>query len=200
MMISLSLASVVGAAFHYRLQQADLRADAVERLRDFRGSVVYERASTRKTAEGSPHPLSEWFVNQLGIDFFYDVESVCMGTKPTFSDDDFAATCRLRKLQSLRLGRTLVTDDGLQPISQLHALTRFSIRGPSIGDRGIEHLITLKNLEVLLLDDTNLTDAGLAKLAALPNLKSLRVSKTRITAEGVAKLQQALPQCKIDAR
>ncbi len=168
-------------------------------LREFRGSIVYDKPSARKTADGALRPLSEWLVDQLGIDFFYDVRSVCMGTRPTFSDDDFAATCRLRKLQSLRLGTTRVTDDGLQPISQLQSLTRFSIRSPSIGDRGMGHLMTLQNLEVLFLDGTNLSDVGLAKLAALPKLKALRVTKTRVTPEGVAKLQRALPQCDIDS-
>lgn len=198
-LIFLLLLTAVGfAAFHSRLRNARRRAAAVQRLKDFAGFVRYDNfapSSSRAVAESTA--LSEWLTEQFGVDFFQDVESVCISGGERYSDADFALTCRLRNVQSLRLGRTLVTDDGLAPISNLRELRVFSIGSSHITDQGMQHIVGLPRLERLTLYDVDLTDVGLARLAALPKLELLQIKRTRVTAHGIESLRTALPQCEI---
>ena len=79
----------------------------------------------------------------------------------------------LRRLESLWLGRTEITDAGLR------------------------HLKGLPALHYLNLNHTDITDAGLEHLEALTCLRCLVVGNTHVTDEGVKKLQEALPDCTI---
>ena len=198
LVVLLLLASLGGAAFHYRLQSAERRATAVKRLRQFSGFVRYENHEQTNREPAPSGRISDWLIMHLGWDFLHHVGNVCIDGRREFSDDDFASACQLRSLHSLRLGTTVVTDNGLQPISQLKALRRFSISSPHIGDHGMDHLAQLHQLERLTLHEINLTDAGLAKLAALENLEVLSIKRTNVTPQGMEKLRSELPSCDIE--
>ena len=198
LIVLLLFAAVGCAAFHYRLLRAERRTAAVARLKEFSGYVQYENHQSIKSTSTESSRVSEWLTMQLGLDFFHDVDTVCIEGRREFSDDDLASTCQLRNVRSLRLGRTTVTDQGLQPLWKLKELRSFSISSPHISDKGMDHLVQLRQLERLILYDVDLTDAGLASLAALENLEVLDIRNTRVTDQGIAKLRAALPNCDIE--
>ena len=97
----------------------------------------------------------------------------------------------------LDLGRTKVTDGGLEHVGKLGRLTHLNLNRTEIGDAGVGQLAGLPALEWLNLYGTKVTDACLADLAKHRKLKALYVWNTGITAEGVTKLKRALPGTKI---
>ncbi len=192
------LAGVAFAAFHYRLRNAERQAATVARLKQFGGYIRYVDHQQVVSARQEANLLTAWLTAQLGLDFFHDVETVCIGRRGEISDDDLESICYLRNIRSVRLGRTAVTDDGLQPMTRLSQLRRFSISSPHITDQGMDHLSRLHQLETLTLVDVGLTDSGLAKLASLRSLEFLALKKTKVSRHGVASLQSALPDCTIE--
>lgn len=191
------IAGIGFSVFHYRLRSAERQTATVARLKEFGGCVRYKNHHDVVSSPKDVNFVSAWLTRQLGLDFFHDVETVCISGRGEFSDDDFGSICDLRNVRSVRLGKTVVTDDGLQAISRLGGLRRLSISSPHITDQGMNHLCELDSLETLTLMDINLTDAGLAQLASLRNLEYLSVRKTKVSQQGVASLRSALPDCKI---
>ncbi len=198
LIVSLLFAGIAFSAFHYRLRDAELQTATVARLKEFGGYVRYENHHQVVSAPQEVNFVTAWLTKQLGLDFFHDVETICIAGRGEISDDDFGSICHLRNIRSVRLGKTLVTNDGLQPISRLGELHSFSISSPFITDQGMDHLSQLHQLERLTLFDMDLTDAGLAKLASLRNLEYLGVKRTKVSQQGVASLRSALPDCKIE--
>lgn len=190
-------AGIAFSAFHYRLADAHRQAATVARLQAFGGCVRYRNHHDVMTAPKQANFVSGWLHSQLGLDFFHDVETVCISGRGEFSDDDFAGVCALRNIRSVRLGKTAVTDQGLEPLARLGGLRNLSIGSPHITDRGIAHLSQLHQLETLTLVDMHLTDAGLATLATLGNLERLSIRQTRVSRTGVERLRAALTQCHI---
>lgn len=128
--------------------------------------------------------------------------------------DDILVLRRFKRLTSLTLRKTLVTDDAMSSLSSgfdcLYILnlgdTRISdatlvhlrqctnmwdldVSGTRITDEGLKHLSSLKGLTVLRLRDTAVTDAGMAHLASHPQLAWLDLSNTRVTPQGLAVLK-----------
>jgi hypothetical protein len=67
-----------------------------------------------------------------------------------------------------------------------------------VTNAGLEHLKGLSQLQVLSLENTQVTDAGLQHLKGLSQLQQLLLNRTKVTSKGVKKLQQALPNCNIE--
>ena len=74
-----------------------------------------------------------------------------------------AAVGRLRKLRSLDLGFTQVTDAGLRRLAGL-PLLRLSLDSRLFTDAGMEHVARLADLEVLDLFGARVTDAACTHL------------------------------------
>ena len=96
-----------------------------------------------------------------------------------------------RVVQSLTLDRTLVTDDGLAPLSAFAKLSYLSLNGCKITDAGLEQLSAVPLLRDLSLQQCPITDEALEVLAKLPRLRSLRLDHTSITDDGLAFLLQS---------
>ncbi len=95
-----------------------------------------------------------------------------------------------------------VTDADLKPLKDID-VAESEISGVYIGrtkvsDAGIEYIKVLHHLSWLTFDGTQITDAGLDALKELDQLKDLRLIGTKVTAAGVKKLQKDLPNCKIE--
>jgi hypothetical protein len=86
----------------------------------------------------------------------------------------------------LGLGKTQITDDGLEQIKGLKNLRKLHLENTNITDAGLVHLKDLSELRYLNLYGTKVTDAGLAHLKGLKNLRKLYVWQTQVT-EGAAK-------------
>lgn len=93
----------------------------------------------------------------------------------------------LENLESLWLGRTDVTDAGLE---SLRALTKIRELGlpPAATDKGLACLAGLTNLERLNVSDTQITDAGLAHLEGFNKVWMLMVANVNVTDAGLAHL------------
>jgi Leucine-rich repeat (LRR) protein len=115
---------------------------------------------------------------------------------PLTSDATLAVLKDAHSLDSLRLVRCRVTDDGLRNLRGLTLLTRLDLGGTDvtdtdsqITDRGLEHISYLSNLTDLSVYDCQFTDDGIQYLRPLKNLTSLYIGGTAITDEGVRELQ-----------
>ena len=128
------------------------------------------------------------------------------------TDDMFLELGPLPQLNSIYLGKTLITDVGLQAlagfpnleslstwqiqfigtglkhIANLHSLTRVEFH-LSQGDEVLEYFTQLTELKELILN-APITDAGLARLPVFPHLKSLWLSNTQVKGPGIAFLAQ----------
>jgi Leucine-rich repeat (LRR) protein len=103
----------------------------------------------------------------------------------------------------VRFKNASVTDADLKPLKELDvppfsALNLLYIGKTQVTDAGLEHLKGLSNLHRLWFYGTQITDAGLEALKGLEHLQELHLEGTKVTEAGVKKLQQALPNCKIE--
>ena len=102
------------------------------------------------------------------------------------------------RFADLNLGRSKVTDAGLQSLAGMKNLTRLRLENTTISDAGIDALLGLEKLEYLNLYGTKITDAGLAKLEKLANLKSLYAWQTGVTKPAAEALHAKLPKLMIN--
>ena len=125
----------------------------------------------------------------------------------------------LKRVRSVLLNDTAVTDAGLEPIGKISTLANLDLRGCGVSNAGIAHLTGLKGLRALRLggvdttstvDDVAMDDiakltslkalaldflwvgeeTALAKLAGLKDLEELYMAETLIGDEGLAVLGQ----------
>jgi serine/threonine protein kinase len=78
------------------------------------------------------------------------------------------------KISILSLAKDEVTDDDLDALLKMHALTYLSLD-----------------------DNVKITDKGLLKLAQLPHLNTLRIRNCRVTSAGMRKFKLLNPACKL---
>lgn len=93
----------------------------------------------------------------------------------------------------LGLGKTKVTDAGLDQIKGLKNLRKLHLENTGITDAGLVHLKGLAELQYLNIYGAKVTDAGLENLKGLKNLKKLYVWQTQVTDAGAKALKAALP-------
>ena len=79
---------------------------------------------------------------------------------------------KLTELETLLMGGTKVTDEGLAHLKPFGKLRKISVFDTQITDAGITHLSKLARLEVVLLGKSRVTEAGIKALqAARPGVK-----------------------------
>ncbi len=94
---------------------------------------------------------------------------------------------RFTGLKMLRLGRTGVTDKGMEYLRSLRSLRSLELMEAGVSDTGLAVLKDLPSLEYVDLY-TRTGDAGLKYLAQLPNLRWLRIRMGYIGGPGLAEL------------
>jgi hypothetical protein len=105
--------------------------------------------------------------------------------------DEGAAHLRDLKLTTLALGKSRLTDRGLESLAQISSLISLDVNQLPVTDLGLSHVARLPNLRSLNLDNTQVTDAGLSELKSLPKLTVLFVAGTRLTDQGLEQLCQS---------
>ena len=116
-----------------------------------------------------------------------------------FSDQHLELLLPLsQQITWLDLGRTSITDTGMEAVGQLTNLRKLHLENTSITDDGLIHLKDLEHLEYLNLYGTSISDAGLLHLSNLKELKSLYLWQTNATEEGASKLNEELPDLYIN--
>ena len=106
-------------------------------------------------------------------------------------DADLQALRRTAPLRNLSLGRTSVTDAGLESLAtlDLRHLEWLDLSYTKTSDAGIEHLRQASGLRQLNLESTRVTDRALATLGCWPRLEELDLSHTAITDAGLSSLE-----------
>ncbi|MFI4877140.1 MAG: hypothetical protein ACIALR_17430 [Blastopirellula sp. JB062] len=123
----------------------------------------------------------------------------------------------------LALGRTAVTDRGMQAIARLPLLSWLDLTGTRVGSAGVTQLhvpqlrdlglggtattdaaipaiVRQQNLRELDLSGTAITDSALAQLDQLPHLQILRLAVTNVTDAGIAQLDRCAQLRALDLR
>lgn len=90
-----------------------------------------------------------------------------------FSNKDLEWISRLPALQSLRLPRSQVDDDGLQRLRRLKRLRILDLSHTAITDDGLRQLSELESLETLILDGAQINGSGLLHLAGCERLREI---------------------------
>lgn len=83
-----------------------------------------------------------------------------------------------------------VTDEGLAAIKGWKKLKTLNIHGTKISDSTLEHISGLTLLESLNVGSAMLTDVGLERLTTLPNLKALTIGGNELGDAGLQALRQ----------
>jgi internalin A len=90
--------------------------------------------------------------------------------------------------------RIALTDAALAHVKGLKRLQTLHLSYSDVSDEGLKQLQELSELQSLSLAGTRVTDAGLKHLERLKKLQSLSVMDTKVAAAGVRALRAALPK------
>ncbi len=104
------------------------------------------------------------------------------------TNEGLQALSGLKALTRLDLSRTAITSPGLRSLSGLKALTRLYLTGTEVDEAGLESLSGLKRLQKLALSGTK--TAGLEWAPGLKGLTTLILSRTRIKNAGLEPLSR----------
>lgn len=105
------------------------------------------------------------------------------------TDDDLACLPLTPETQNLSLGRTAVTDRGLQHVSGLTDLEWLDVAHTAVGDAGLAHFRSATRLKRLLAGHSRISDAALETIAGFRELEFLDLSGTQITDAGLEHLR-----------
>lgn len=114
-------------------------------------------------------------------------------------DEKVARFSTLPALQDLAIESDAISDRGLFHVSQLPELKSLVVRRCSATDVGIDFLSRSTRLERLWLYGSRITDFAVPTLEGLEDLDELILLETSITRSGIHALEDALPDCRIDA-
>jgi hypothetical protein len=133
-----------------------------------------------------------------GFDAFRQLQQLWLWYQP-ITDQGLANTRiqRMRRLESLNLNNTQITDLALKHVGDVTSLRSLYLDETNVTNEGLAHLIRLRQLETLYLRDTRISDDGLEYLEQLADLQELDIEDTSVTDKGVARLQQKLPNCNV---
>lgn len=98
----------------------------------------------------------------------------------------------------LNLGRTKITDDGLEQLEDMKHLSRLHLENTAITDDGVAHLKALESLEYLNLYGTKVTDTTLRHLKRLKNLRKVYVWQTAVTEQKAKELMEDMDQLEVN--
>jgi serine/threonine protein kinase len=101
------------------------------------------------------------------------IEDLHLKFDRSLSKETFSILSRYKKLQSLDLGNTRISDAGLVELKRLPALQNIELTNTAITDDGVDALIAMPKLRVIDLTESNISRDGLLKLARAPYLKEL---------------------------
>jgi hypothetical protein len=183
MVLALSLASFIGF----------LKLDEKRRERAFAAEVLstgglvwydWERHSS-----DPPGPL--WMRRAFGENLRTEVKSVSFFQNRAIDDARFLALDFPRRIDSLDLTSTHLTDKALEQLyERLPALEDLSLGNAEITDAGMTHIMQLKELRTLSLGLTRITDAGVVRLCGLSHLVALDLEGTAVTDVGLLELER----------
>lgn len=104
------------------------------------------------------------------------------------TDDDLAAIPSPQHVRDLSLGRTSVTDRGMEQVGRCTQLRWLDLSHTAVTDEGAAWLGRCTQLRQLFLEGARLTAASLGTIATLTQLEELDLSRLPLTDESLAPL------------
>lgn len=168
--------------------------DAIRRIAQLGGTVVYDHESSRALAlSAKPIPQREppgwpWLRTLLGGEYFETVVGVRI-IDPFVDDHDLELLSKLRGLTSLTLASDRITDAGLQHLRRLHPLREFTLTHSRVTNVGLQFLTGCPELQSLeIANNRRIDDRALEHIKPLTALTELNLSGTAISLGGVSEL------------
>jgi REP element-mobilizing transposase RayT len=180
------------------LRGSDVTNDGLKHLKSLKNLHELDLSNTQVTNAGldniSDIPIITLTLIHSRIDSlknkgFAELKSLILIDSP-ITDSALADAPMLKRLLTLHLTRTKITDDGLKYLKGL-ALCQLDIDETAITDAGMVHIATLQNLITLNLRGTKVTDRGIMQLTRLKYLNDIEVDRTLVTQTGLIKLHEA---------
>jgi hypothetical protein len=106
----------------------------------------------------------------------------------TLTPEGLKKLAKLKRLQTLNLSGTPVTDEVLESLAELESLQRLGLADTRVTNRGLEALARFHELQELNLTKTRVTDQGMEALVHLHNLQGLNLARTQVTDKGLEAL------------
>lgn len=136
---------------------------------DFDGWNEHQLNTINAQIPGRILPLSRQAKDGLSL--------ITAGVGADFDDQALATIAPLaNSLREADLGRTQITDSGLQHLAKWQNLRSLKLDHTRIDGTGLQHLEALAHLETLNLYQTELSGQGLNSIAKIPNLRQLYLS------------------------
>lgn len=110
----------------------------------------------------------------------HTVKNLALG-RTAITDAGLERLAKYTDLEWLDVSFTKTTDGGITHLADALQLKRLNLEGTAITDTSAEIVARLSQLEELDLSDTKITDAGVAHLTQLTRLKSLWLTKTQVS-------------------
>ena len=195
----LLVVTVLCVALAWRLHRAKLQRHAVQAIRDAHGWVYYDYQQydpltckfDKQAVPWEPQRLQD----QVGIDFFHDVEAVNMSfhgngierRDKSLPDINIARhLAHMPKLRFLGLTEQATDDEGMRYVGQLRYLEVLLYwDAPQITDAGAAQLTNMPSLKILHIGASQIGDRGLATIARLPRLEELSMQRNNFTDAGL---------------
>ena len=111
--------------------------------------------------------------------------------------EDFEWLTQLKRLRSLDVEGTKLTENQVSVISTVQTLSVLGLSKTDLNDQGLAKLSSLERLYSLSIKSNPISDESLSTLKQMERLQFLDIRGTQITAAGLQQLQAALPDCKI---
>ena len=127
------------------------------------------------------------------------LQATFLNVADDFSDNDLKLLEPLsEQLAWLNLGRSSITDEGMQYIKGLKNLSKLHLEKTAVTDDGLANLSELERLQYLNLYGTAVSDNGLEHLKNLKNLSALYLWQSNATREGADRLKTEIPGLEIN--
>jgi ankyrin repeat protein len=193
-------------------RQAQRRAQIVEDLQRAAEKIDVEYVDFFGRPASAPPP--NWLAKVLGEPFFQRVTAVVIGNARElpedasvlgelkhlqtfeigtrggyeFTDAHAGGLAPLRRLETVSLAYTQVSDEGLLHLSLENPLRSVKLNRTLVGDEGLAHLARCRTIEELDLSETLISDEGMKHLPSLRRLKSLTLDRVMVSDAGVRQL------------
>ena len=191
-----------GASFDTSIGQMEI-SEEMRSIFDRMSSQAEEAALAKSIPPADPNAIA--VLSKLGVlvqpisqetNF---LQAQFLNVVDTFTDEDLNLLLPLsEQIIWLDLGKTGITNQGLETVGKLTNLTKLHLENTDITDDGLSQLSQLNNLEYLNIYGTSVTDAGLKHLESLQKLRSLYLWQTNVTDEGVTGLLEVNPELYIN--
>lgn len=110
------------------------------------------------------------------------------------TDAGMATVGKVATLQNVDLRGCTISNAGLEPLAALPELKALRLSGESgatsVDDDGMKHVAKMKNLKALLLDFLWISEVGLEQLTGLDKLEELYLAKTLVGDDALATMSQ----------